>query len=167
MNKDESENNRTAPRDASVQAPLLQDGHTLTAFPVRYAETDQMGIVHHSVYAVWFECGRTAYVEAFGFTYAGLEAEGAWLPLLSLTSRFHRPMRYGQTVHVKTRLIKAERTRLLFGYAVHAEPDGPVCVSGTTEHAWTGPDLKPVNLSRRHPDLFARLGPMFQCATGE
>ena len=140
---------------------------TVTAFPVRYAETDQMGIVHHSVYAVWFECGRTAHVEAFGFTYAGLEDEGAWLPLLSLTCTFHRPMKYGQTAYVKTRLIRAERTRLLFGYAVHAEPDGPVCVSGTTEHAWTGPDLKPVNLSRRHPDLFNRLKPMYDRATGE
>lgn len=163
-------NSTTADNTGNAQGafPVAESGCvTVTAFPVRYAETDQMGIVHHSVYAVWFECGRTAHVETFGLTYAGLEEEGAWLPLLKLTCTFHRPMKYGQTAYVKTRLIRAERTRLLFGYDVHSEPDGPVCASGTTEHAWTGPDLKPVNLSRRHPDLFNRLKPMYDRATGE
>ena len=107
------------------------------------------------------------HVEAFGFTYAGLEKEGAWLPLLNLTCSYHQPMRYGQMAYVKTRLIRAGKTRLLFGYTVHSEPTGPVCVSGTTEHAWTDSSLKPVNLSRRHPDLFAGLQDMYACATGE
>ena len=165
---EEHATNAVTPDPVQASHPIVCPGCvTRTTFPVRYAETDQMGIVHHSVYAVWFECGRTAHVEAFGFTYAELERLGAWLPLLKLTCAFHRPMRYGQTAHVKTRLIRAERTRLLFGYEVCAEPDGPVCASGTTEHAWTGPDLKPVNLSRRHPDLFRQLKPMYDCATGE
>jgi len=140
---------------------------TETSFPVRYAETDQMGIVHHSVYPIWFECGRTEHVKHFGFTYAGLEAAGALLPLIRLTCEYNRAMHYGESAHVRTRLVRCGKSRMVFGYTVHASPDGPVCASGFTEHVWTGKDLKPVNLSRRYPDLFAEMTAMFQAATGE
>ena len=140
---------------------------TETRFPVRYAETDQMGIVHHSVYAVWFECGRTEHIRNFGLTYDGMEKTGAMLPLLKLTCEFHRPMFYGETAIVNTRLIKAGKTRVVFGYSVHATPDGPACTTGTTEHAWTDKALKPVNLSRHYPDLFAKMSVMYENATGE
>ncbi len=139
---------------------------TLTKFPVRYAETDQMGIVHHSVYAVWFECGRTEHIQYFGLTYAELEQRGAFLPLLKLTCDFHRPLKYGDTAVVKTWLISAGKTRVLFGYAVHESEDGPVCATGTTEHAWTNADLKPVNLSRHHPDIYEKMAPMYTAAMG-
>ena len=140
---------------------------TETNFPVRYAETDQMGIVHHSVYPIWFECGRTEHVRTFGLTYAEMEAAGAMLPLLKLTCAFHQPMRYGEMACVRTRLVKAGRTRVIFGYTVHATPDGPACTSGFTEHAWTDRNLKPVNLSRQYPDLFAKMSEMYLHATGE
>ena len=53
---------------------------TKTAFTVRYAETDQMGIVHHSNYAVWFEVGRTDLLKKFNFSYASIEKKGVLLP---------------------------------------------------------------------------------------
>ncbi len=136
-------------------------------FPVRYAETDQMGIVHHSVYAIWFECGRTEHIKSFGMTYAELEEAGALLPLLKLSCEFHIPLKYGDTAIVKTRLISAGKTRVLFGYSVHETTNGPACTTGTTEHAWTNAALKPVNLSRHYPDIFSRMLTMYDCATGK
>jgi len=141
--------------------------YTETMFPVRYAESDQMGIVHHSVYAVWFECGRTEHIRHFGMTYAELEEAGALLPLLKLTCDFHRPIKYGDTALIKTRLISAGRTRVLFGYSVYQSLDGPVCATGTTEHAWTTKELKPINLSRHYPDIFRKMSEMYTFATGE
>jgi len=113
---------------------------TETRLPVRYAETDQMGIVHHSVYAVWFECGRTEHIRTFGLTYDGMEKMGAMLPLLKLTCGFHRPMFYGETAIVKTRLIKAGKTRVVLDILCtrrrmgrHAPP-GPPNMHGQTRH---------------------------------
>ena len=60
---------------------------------VRYAETDQMGIVHHSVYAVWFEQARTEYFREAGASYADMEAEGFAAPVLELNVRFRQPTR--------------------------------------------------------------------------
>lgn len=145
----------------------MQTTTSETVFPVRYAETDQMGVVHHSVYPVWFECGRTEFVQRFGVSYAEVEQAGAMLPLLRLTCEYRMPLVYGQTAIVRTRLILATKTRLTFGYAVYDRPDGPVCATGTTEHAWTDKRLRPVNLSRHLPELFERLAPMYGMATGE
>ena len=59
-----------------------------TRFPVRYAETDQMGIVHHSVYPVWFECGRTDFIKEYGIAYDELERLGLMLPLVRLLCEY-------------------------------------------------------------------------------
>lgn len=138
-----------------------------TTFPVRYAETDQMGIVHHSVYPVWFECGRTEYVRHFGVSYAEAEALGAWLPLLRLTATYKIPARYGESVVVRTRLITATKARLTFGYVVTESETGRMCAEGTTEHAWTDPQMKPVNLAKYCPELFARMAGMYAEVHGE
>lgn len=132
-----------------------------SVFPVRYAETDQMGIVHHSVYPVWFECGRTEFIQHFGLSYADCERLGAWLPLLRLTVTYRTPARYGDDVIIRTRLAVATKSRLTFGYTVVSRENGLVCAEGSTEHAWTDPSLKPVNLAKHCPELFARLAPMY------
>lgn len=138
-----------------------------TRFPVRYAETDQMGIVHHSVYPVWFECGRTEFIKYFGFSYDLVEKEGLLLPLVNLTCEYKHPVFYGETVLVKTRLIRATKVRLVLYYEVYSEERNVLCVTGTTEHAWTGKDLKPVNISKYKPELYNKLLPMYNSLSGE
>lgn len=138
-----------------------------TRFPVRYAETDQMGIVHHSVYPVWFECGRTDFIKHFGISYDELERCGLMLPLRSLTCNYFMPVRYGETVIVKTFLRQATKARLIIGYKVYAGERNVLCAEGTTVHAWTNPELKPVNIAKYKPDIYQKLLPMYNNVTGE
>ena len=138
-----------------------------TRFPVRYAETDQMGIVHHSVYPVWFECGRTDFIKYYGISYDELERLGLMLPLTDLSCKYLTPIKYGETVLVKTYLQKVTKVRLIMGYKVYAEERNVLCGEGTTRHAWTDSHLKPVNIAKYKPDLYQMLLPMYNNATGE
>lgn len=138
-----------------------------TRFPVRYAETDQMGVVHHSVYPVWFECGRTEFIKSFGISYDELERQGLMLPLARLSCEYKTPIRYGETVLVKTRLLEATKVRLVIGYEIYAEERNVLCGKGSTEHAWTGTNLRPVNIAKYNPELYEKLLPMYQSITGD
>ncbi len=140
---------------------------TETRFPVRYAETDQMGVVHHSVYPVWFECGRTEHIKSYGFPYHELEKSGIMLPLVRLGVEYKRPVQYGDIVIIRTYITEATKVRLLISYDVYVDGDPQLRARGFTEHAWTSSDLKPVNLSKYRPDVYERLIPMFNEATGE
>lgn len=138
-----------------------------TRFPVRYAETDQMGVVHHSVYPVWFECGRTEFIKHFRISYDELERQGLMLPLARLSCEYKTPIRYGETVLVKTRLLEATKARLVIGYEVFSEERNTLCAKGSTEHAWTGTHLRPVNIAKYRPELYQKLLPMFNSITGD
>lgn len=138
-----------------------------TRIPVRYAETDQMGVVHHSVYPVWFECGRSDYIKAFGIPYDELERLGLMLPLIRLSLEYRNPIRYGDTVIVKTSLAQSSGVRMTISYRVFVEGCDKLCARGFTEHVWTSSELKPVNLSKFRPDVYSRLIPMFNEATGD
>ncbi|HOK42630.1 MAG TPA: thioesterase family protein [Thermoclostridium caenicola] len=140
---------------------------TETRFPVRYAETDQMGIVHHSVYPVWFECGRTEHIKSYGLPYDELERLGIMLPLIRLEAEYKKPVHYGETVVVRTSIAEATKVRLLIAYEVYVDGDPQLRARGCTEHVWTSSDLKPVNLAKYRPDIYERLIRMFNEATGE
>ncbi len=130
---------------------------TETRLTVRYAETDQMGIVHHANYAVWFEAGRTDFIRQAGYSYSDIERQGVWLPLYELRCRFLSPARYEDEVVVTTRLKSFSRVRLIFAYEVYRPADGKLLATGETHHAWTTPDLKPVNLQKAMPELYQLL----------
>ena len=83
---------------------------------VRYAETDQMGIVHHAVYAVWFEQARTEYFREAGASYADMEAEGFSSPVLELNVQFKNPTHYGEFVDIETTMVRVDRLRVRFLY---------------------------------------------------
>ncbi len=101
---------------------------------VRYAETDQMGVVHHAVYAVWFEMARTALCLETGFHYAEIERLGYLLMVTGLEVRFARPARYGETVEVTCRLERLASRGLRFAYEVAR--GGERLATGATDHLW-------------------------------
>ncbi|MGD2115739.1 MAG: thioesterase family protein [Acidobacteriota bacterium] len=108
---------------------------------VRYAETDQMGVVHHAVYPVWFEIARTALCLRTGHSYAEIERSGYLLMVTGVHLRYLRPARYGETVHVTCRVARMASRALAFDYTVERGEDGEggdseVLVTGTTEHLW-------------------------------
>jgi acyl-CoA thioester hydrolase len=130
---------------------------TETRFNVRYAETDQMGIVHHSNYAVWFEIGRTDFFIKAGCSYSDFETNGIMLPLYELSCQFKSPAKYGDEVSVVTSLEKISPVRLIFSYEVYSVPDRRLLATGTTMHAWTDTSLKPMNIIKRLPSAYSQL----------
>jgi acyl-CoA thioester hydrolase len=88
------------------------------AVRVRYAETDQMGIVYHAHYAVWFEIGRTEFCRAAGLPYRQLEESGLRIPVTGLELKYRRPARYDDDLTVRTALAELSPRGLTFAYEV-------------------------------------------------
>ncbi|GAA6742471.1 acyl-CoA thioesterase [Thermus antranikianii] len=103
-----------------------------TRIKVRYAETDQMGVVHHSVYAVYLEAARVEFLEKAGLPYDQVEARGVFFPVVELGLTFRAPARFGEEVLVRTRLAHLSRRDLLFRYRV--EREGTLLAEGFTRH---------------------------------
>ena len=85
---------------------------------VRYAETDQMGVVHHSSYIIWCELGRTQIVKDLGFDYAELERSGYVSPVLDISVQYKKAMRYGQVATVRTWIESHGKLRTTYGYEI-------------------------------------------------
>lgn len=105
-----------------------------TTFHVRYAETDAMGIVHHSSYVVYFEEARSDYTRQRGNDYAIFEREGFYLAVTELNARYARPARYGQQVSIYTWIEQVQSRGLVFGYQVTHAETGEVHATGTSRH---------------------------------
>tara|TARA_Y100000031_G_C7902368_1_gene240145 strand:+ start:57 stop:479 length:423 start_codon:yes stop_codon:yes gene_type:complete len=108
-----------------------------TDFPVRYAETDAMGVVHHATYLVYFEEGRSQFMRDIGSDYARIEAEGYQLPVTELGIRYVGSLRYGERAKVKTWIEENRSRRITFAYEVQEPDTGATLVSGFTRHVWT------------------------------
>jgi acyl-CoA thioester hydrolase len=105
-----------------------------TTFPVRYAETDAMGIVHHASYIVYFEEGRSAYTRARGRSYADMETDGYFLAVTDVQVRYKQSMRYGQSATVRCWVTDLKSRTITFGYEIIDADSGTVCVTGQTKH---------------------------------
>lgn len=101
---------------------------------VRYAETDQMGVVHHSVYVIWFELARTRLCLQSGFHYADIEKQGYFLVVTKTECRFLTGAKYGDTVAVEARLEEYKSRGLRFVYEVRRGHQ--LLATGATEHIW-------------------------------
>ncbi|MDX1357285.1 MAG: acyl-CoA thioesterase [Clostridia bacterium] len=128
---------------------------TATEIIVRYAETDQMGIVHHSVYPIWFEAARTEFGKAIGMSYSDCEKRGLMLPLLSLECNYKKPAYYGETVVIEAWVEKMTPVRMTVAYNVLNKEKRELLATGNTVHAWTNSDRRPVNLKKADPEVYA------------
>lgn len=130
---------------------------------IRYAETDQMGVVYHANYLVWMEIGRTNLIESLGFSYAGLEANGYLAPVTDLSIQYKLAMRYGQKATVRTWIESHGRLRTTYGYEiVHA--DGMIAATATSEHVVVKKEnFRPVSLKKFAPDWDAKYTEVQRC----
>ena len=109
-----------------------------TQLRVRYAETDQMGVVYHSNYIVWFEVGRVEMMRQLGFTYTEMEKQdGLHLAVVDVRCRFKAPAHYDDLVIIRTRLMNVRDSLLHFGYEVIRDDDG-VTAGGRRDHPHGG-----------------------------
>ncbi len=106
----------------------------VTTFHVRYAETDAMGIVHHSAYIVWFEEGRSAYMRAIGLPYSRVERMGYYFTVVEVHARYLVPARYDERVRVETRISDLKSRGLTFAYRVMRDADDELLVEGYSRH---------------------------------
>ena len=110
-------------------------------FRVRYAETDQMGIAHHSNYFVWFEMGRSELCLLWGVPYEQWEKAGVILPLAEVSCRYRRPALYDEQLRLVTTLDSVSRVSVSFSYRLLGA-EGEHRAQGWTKHAFASPDGK-------------------------
>ncbi|WP_310556337.1 thioesterase family protein [Flavobacterium sp.] len=90
---------------------------------VRYAETDQMGVVYHGNYAQYFEMGRVEWLRNLGISYKWMEDNGIMLPVVSLTMNYKKPARYDDELRVKTMLKSQTSVKIEFDYEIYNAND--------------------------------------------
>ena len=105
---------------------------TVSELRVRYAETDQMGVVYHANYLVWCEIGRTDFIRASGKRYAELEQDGVRLAVSDASIRFLASARYDDPIRVHTRLVDVRSRAMTFSYRVSHADLGTLLVSAST-----------------------------------
>ena len=107
-----------------------------TTLRVRYAETDRMGVVYHSNFAIWFEVGRVELLRQLGFDYASMERDdNCHIPVVDLRVRYKAPALYDDEVVVRTELRNVRQSLLHFGYEVRrAGGDQALLATGETTH---------------------------------
>lgn len=99
---------------------------------VRYAETDQMGVVYHANYLVWCDIGRTQYLKALGANYAELERSGTMLAVSDASVRYHASARYDEVIRIETTLREIRSRALTFDYEIiHAESGTRLATAST------------------------------------
>ena len=126
----------------------------VTKIVPRYAETDQMGIIHHSVYAVWYEQARTEYFTKVGMKYDEIEASGLMTPLVELNCKYKRPAYYNQEVEVRTKLIEISPAKFTVEYNIY-DKDGVLLNIGRTTLAWADKEtFRVVNLKKERPEMY-------------
>lgn len=130
---------------------------TKTRLTVRYAETDQMAIVHHSNYPIWYEAGRTEFTKAMGIPYSKIEEEGVLFPLLELQCKYIQAAKYGDVVIVETSITKLNMVKVEFSYKVYRESDGVLLNTGSTVHGMVTRELRPINMKKQKKEIYALL----------
>lgn len=127
-----------------------------TRVRVRYAETDQMGVVYHANYLVWFEIGRVEFIRQMGLDYRLMEQEeNAMIAVVEATARYKAPARYDDELIVRTTLAGMRGSIVRFRYAIVRAADDLLLCEGETTHLVVGRDMKKREMPPRYAQLFA------------
>jgi len=138
--------------DVAVMKPA--DGEARVR--VRYAETDQMGVVYHSNYLVWFEIGRVELIRSMGLDYKRMEAEeGCGIAVVDVHVRYRAPARYDDELMVRTTLLAARGAVIRFGYKIVRVEDGVLLCEGETVHVVVDKEMKKRSLPPKYAERFA------------
>jgi acyl-CoA thioester hydrolase len=122
---------------------------------VRYAETDQMGVVYHSNYLIWFEVGRVEFIRQMGLDYKQMEEEGCGIAVVDVRVRYRSPARYDDELVIETKLLAARGAVIRFGYRILRAADGVLLCKGETFHVCVGMDMKKRTLPQKYAERFA------------
>jgi acyl-CoA thioester hydrolase len=122
---------------------------------VRFAETDQMGIVYYANYMVWMEIGRVELCRALGIRYRDMERDdGVLLTVAEATCRYLAPALYDEEVEIETWIETSHPRMVAFAYEMKSPETGVVHAKGQTKHIFCGRDLKPTRLPAKYHAAF-------------
>ena len=122
---------------------------------VRYAETDQMGVVYHSNYLVWFEVGRVELCRHLGFDYRNLEREeDTFLVVAEAHCRYKRPARFDDLLTIRSRVTQSQRRTVKFTYEILKQASGELIATGGTTHVVCDRLGRPKSLPEKYRKYF-------------
>jgi acyl-CoA thioester hydrolase len=138
--------------DQTSAAPAKHEAR----FRVRYAETDQMGVVYYANYLVWMEIGRVELVRSLGLPYKEMEQNaGLYLAVIEASCRYLSPARYDQEIVVHTEIAKATPRGIEFAYQIRSLDPDRLLAEGSTSHMWLNREWRPTRLPEKyHAALF-------------
>ena len=136
---------------------MLERGFGETRLRVRYAETDQMGVVYHANYLVWFEIGRVEFIRQTGLDYAAMEREGAMIAVVEATARYKAPARYDDVLIVRTSLAGVRGSIVRFRYEIVRAADEVLLCEGATTHIVVDREMKKRDLPEKYAEMFREL----------
>ena len=126
-----------------------------TRLRVRYAETDQMGVVYHSNHLIWFEVGRGELMRQMGFSYRKMEREdGLYIAVAEAKCRYRAPVYYDEEVVVRTWLKAARSSVVVFRYQLLRAETGEVLAEGETVHVVTDSEMRAARLPDKYLEVF-------------
>jgi acyl-CoA thioester hydrolase len=136
---------------------MISNPHAVneTRLRVRYAETDQMGVVYHSNHFVWFEVGRVELLRQLGFSYRDMENDdNRFIAVAEAKCRYRAPARYDEEIVVRTELLNVRDSVVHFGYELRRAADGALLADGETTHIVTDAAMKIAALPDKYLTVF-------------
>lgn len=118
--------------------------YSKTIVRVRYAETDQMGVVYHTNFLIWFEVGRTEYIRERGLSYRTMEEKGVYLPVLESHCRIVASARFEDAVEIRTWIDEMKTRKMTFAY--EARRGEEILARGTTVHVCLNERRRPIRI---------------------
>ncbi len=126
-----------------------------TRIRVRYAETDQMGVVYYANHLVWMEVGRVELCKACGFNYRDMERDdGILLAVAEANCRYTSPARFDDEVVIKAWIRETGTRMVTFGYEMRLAEGGREVARGFTRHIFLTREMRPARLPEKYWKLF-------------
>jgi acyl-CoA thioester hydrolase len=139
-----------------MRKEMTEQDFVESSINVRYAETDQMGVVYYANYLVWFEVGRAAWCRARGFLYSEMESkDGCFLMVAEAKCRYKAPAHFEDDIVVRTSLAHATDRVIRFRYEVRHQKTDQLLVTGETAHVVTDRNYRPVRLPDSYRKYFS------------
>ncbi|ABF40411.1 4-hydroxybenzoyl-CoA thioesterase [Candidatus Koribacter versatilis Ellin345] len=126
-----------------------------TRLRVRYAETDQMNVVYHSNYIIWFEVGRVEFMRQLGFTYREMEQqEQLHLPVVEVRCRYKASARYDDEITIRTHIARLRSSLIQFAYEILRVEDGLLLAEGESTHVVVNAEMQKVPFPEKYMSVF-------------
>lgn len=132
----------------------IQDASVSVEVAVRFAETDLMGVVHHSAYIVWMEMGRIAWMDERGMPYTEIAAGGHHFAVTGIEAQYRSSLRFGDRARIITRLVHLRSRQVSFEYEIHHGATGELAARGVSHHICVDLDGR---MARIPADVLERL----------